>query len=496
MTRRLLLIPVLTLLVFALRAIPTDTVPPARASVCSVPLISTVCGAVSSVYHGITWTLDTATGAVKVGNDVIGKITTVGTTYACEKLSPNFTTGLCKWILKKIGTKIASGTSPPSSTTTAGPPPDSIAPSPATTDTASATPSDSPQSYLRTSSIAAGAAAAVGSVAHAISRGTTADQEAPWFQSLYGRAAEYAAAVALLALMCALAEGAARGDGELVMHALRAVPYAAVVTFAASALIALGIAIVDDAGQFITGSSLHDATTVLHVLAGLFVALGLAAKGAAASGHASIARLAAFPAAMFSIFGAIGAGVVLLELLLREVAIYAGTLFLPLVLAARVWPRLAHAATKLGHTLLAVILSKLVLVMTLGLAASAILHGGGTGVATGAGALLLAGLAPGVLYGVFALAEHRFHRGALPAGFSPTSAGERMAEIVGWHSERADRVRSEYYQTRPDLLSPVSASASGSGGSSDQPPPQPPSVSPSPRPEPQSNHQQEEDPDE
>jgi hypothetical protein len=70
-----------------------------------------------------------------------------------------------------------------------------------------------------------------------------------------------------------------------------------------------------------------------------------------------------------------------------------------------------------------------------------------------------------------------------------------MADIVGWHSERADRVRSEYYQARPDLQSPVSPPAGGSGSSSDQPPPaapRPPSDSPSPRPEPPSNDRQEE----
>ena len=85
----------------------------------------------------------------------------------------------------------------------------------------------------------------------------------------------------------------------------------------------------------------------------LFAALGLIAKGAStvAAKHAAggviaklggIGKLAAFPAAMFAICGALAAGAVAVELLLREVAIYAAVVLVPLVLAARIWPRLSN----------------------------------------------------------------------------------------------------------------------------------------------------------
>ena len=284
-----------------------------------------------------------------------------------------------------------------------------------------------------------------------ISRGTSADVTAPWYSQLYGRVAGFAAGVALLALLVALAEGATLGDGALVAAALRAVPYAAIMTAAATSLVMLTLAIVDAASTQIAGPNMHDVTHVLHIAAALFVALGLVAKASAlgaAHGGAlvklgMIAKLAAFPAAMFAIFGALAAAAVAAELLLREVAIYAAVLFLPLILAARIWPRLRHAGERLGRLLGAVILSKLVLVVTLAMLAGAILHGGLSGLAVGIAGLLAVALMPGMFYGLFVLAEHGFTRSALPVP-QPMSAADRMAEVVGWNTTRVNEVRGGY----------------------------------------------------
>jgi hypothetical protein len=508
--------------IMALRLIPTP--PPARADVCSVPGISTACsiaggvasgvsagaGAiVSGVSAGVSWTWNKATGVV--GGVVNGTKWTfkVGTGWISSAAGPigrviagplgklsckvigNVGEGwwgkVCN-LAKGIFAKAQSAAGKVKSKlpgATGGGGEGGSAPAGA----AAGQPQDSPQSYLRTSAIAAGAALAVGTIAHAISRGTTANVQAGWFHALYGRMAAYAAGVALLALLCALAEGGLRRDGELVIAALRAVPYAAIVTFAATSIIALAIALVDAAGELIAGSSLHDATHVLHMLAGLFVGLGLVAKGAAMTHHASLAKIAAFPAAVFSIFGVIGGGLVALELLLRNIAIYASTLFLPLAVAVRIWPRLAHAGVRLGQTLVAVILSKLALVLMLALCAGAILHGGGRGLLAGVGGLLLTSLAPATVFAMFSLADHRFHARELPRTITPLSAGDRMGEIVGWHTERVDRIRGGYHQDRPAVQPPTSAPES----SEDVPPAKretPPDSSP--RPEPPSNDSGEE----
>jgi hypothetical protein len=475
-SRRLVLIAALVVLVFGLRAIPTATVAPARASgICSLPLISSVCGAVSSVFDGVSWTVDETTGAVSFGGQIIGKIVNEGTGLACKKFTPGWLSGLCTAIVKKLTNTKNGGGGGGSGGTTTTPTTTTTTPTVAPTTTVDQTPADAPQSYLRTSAIAAAAAAAMGTVAHEIGKETKANVASSWFGSLYGRAMVYSAGVALLALLIALAEGAVHGDGALVAQALRAVPFAAVMTGALTAIVALGVAIVDDAGQIIAGPGLSDAKHVLDLLAVLFLALGVASKAAAATGHASIAHATGFVGAMFAIFGVVGAGLIAIELLLREVAIYAGTLFAPLIFAARVWPKLAHAGVRLGQTLAAVVLSKLVLIMLLGLAGEAVLHGGLSGIAMGAGALLVAAAAPGLLYSMFGLAEHAFQGRQLPMQqMAVLGASERMAGVIGWNADRVDRMRGS---SNGD----GNGSQPASSAEEDPPPPSTPTVDTTPR---------------
>jgi hypothetical protein len=489
MIRRALVIGLLVAAVCGLRMVASAPAAQAAGGPCSLPVASTVCGAVSGlvsgVFNGVGWTFDKATGTVKLGDKIIGKIVSVGEGYACDKVAPvALLAKLCKKIVGKLsgGSGGSGGSSGGGSTAAGG---GAAAGGTSTTVVEPApvdsTPADAPQSYLRTSAIATAAAAAMGTVAHDLGKETTANVASSWFQSLYGRTAKYAAGLALLALLFALADGAAHGDGELVAQALRAVPYAVVVTVGVSSMVALAVLIVDDAGVIIGGSGLSDARHVLDLLAVLFVALGAAAKGLSTH-HATLAKMAAFPAAMFSIFGVVGAGMVAAELLLRETAIYAGTLFAPLILAARIYPRLAHAGARLGQTLMAVILSKLALVMMLALAGEAVLHGGMSGIAMGAAALFVAAFAPMMLYGMISLAEHGFHAraAAADAGMTAASASQRMGEIVAGSAARIDRVRGQYYAG-----SGSAGSGSGSGGSGE--PPAAPSVDvPPPRRDPPS----------
>lgn len=86
-----------------------------------------------------------------------------------------------------------------------------------------------------------------------------------------------------------------------------------------------------------------------------------------------------------------------IELLVRSAAVYVAVLFLPIVLAATVWPAIAHWSRRLFETLAAVILSKFVIVAILSLAASSVAsgtagtgnHGAGFSSVLGGGALLL-----------------------------------------------------------------------------------------------------------
>jgi hypothetical protein len=484
--RRLLAVCGLCLAIMGLRLISTPAT--ARADVCGTFPISIACGTVNGAGSVLSTVVDlgggaaklgvnVTTGAISLGGKVIGKAVSVGGNVLCNYIAEGWMKklgcGPVKSLLSKLAGKAAGAGGAAASGATGGAGPGQPV--------QAQVPADSPQSYLRTSAIAAGAAFFAGEIAHVVSRGTSVDVTAPWYRAIYGRVAGFAVGVALLALLLALAEGASLGDGALVAAALRAVPYAAIMTEAATSLVMLALKIVDAASSDIAGPNMREVTHVLHMAAALFVGLGLVAKASTvAAAHGGvlahlgmIANLAAFPAAMFAIFGAIATAAVAVELVLREVAIYASVLFLPLILAARIWPRLRHAGERLGRVLGAVIVSKLVLVVVLAMLAAAILHGGLSGLAVGIAGLFALALAPAMFYGLFVLAEHGFTRGALPAP-APMSAADRMAEVVGWHTARVSEVRGVAYAPAVAATGPSAPPAA--------PPTPPPAAPPAPSP--------------
>ena len=138
-------------------------------------------------------------------------------------------------------------------------------------------------------------------------------------------------------------------------------------------------------------------------------------------------------------FALIVAGfVVWVELVLRDAAVYVAVLFLPLAFAGIVWPATAHWLGRLLRLIVAVILSKLVIVAIVGLGATMLADGAaadGLGpVIVGVGTLLLAGFAPVVLYRIVQVwdVEHTgaFHGalgGAVGRLAAPAVAGAVIA---------------------------------------------------------------------
>ena len=97
--------------------------------------------------------------------------------------------------------------------------------------------------------------------------------------------------------------------------------------------------------------------------------------------------MATFVLLLVGLLVAAAAFVLWLELLVRAAAVYVAVLFLPLALAALVWPAVSHWCRRLVETLAALILSKFVIVATLSLAAGAVASGtaGGFGFRLGPG---------------------------------------------------------------------------------------------------------------
>ncbi len=133
-----------------------------------------------------------------------------------------------------------------------------------------------------------------------------------------------------------------------------------------------------------------------------------------------------------------------LELVVRAAAVSVAVLFLPLALAALVWPAVAHWCRRLADTLVALVLSKLVIAAVLSLAAGAVAgglgvsasgNGGGfASVVTGIALLVIAVLSPFTLLrlvpaveaGAVAHLESARHR-LKSAAVSPVRTGGNLA---------------------------------------------------------------------
>jgi hypothetical protein len=90
----------------------------------------------------------------------------------------------------------------------------------------------------------------------------------------------------------------------------------------------------------------------------------------------------------------VGTVLVWLELTVRSAAVYVAVFFMPLALAGYVWPATVHVAKRTVEILVALILSKFVIVASLTLGLAALQGGGVDEVMSGAAILLMAGFAP------------------------------------------------------------------------------------------------------
>lgn len=104
----------------------------------------------------------------------------------------------------------------------------------------------------------------------------------------------------------------------------------------------------------------------------------------------------------------IGSFFVWLELLVRSAAVTVSVFFLPMILASLVWPATAHWTRRLVEALVALILSKFVIVAVISLATAALADPGGGGfgsVMGGAALMLMAAFSPMALLKLIPLAQ-------------------------------------------------------------------------------------------
>ena len=160
-------------------------------------------------------------------------------------------------------------------------------------------------------------------------------------------------------------------------------PAALLLTGMATELVTLALEATDQASATLVQAGPSPAALVAHLATLLG---GSGPRGELMSGFSGV---------VVAVLAAAVALLLWLELAVRSAAVSVATLFLPLALAGLVWSATSHWARRLGETLAALVLAKLVIVGVLVLAASTVV--GGTGSASlveGIALLLLAAGAP------------------------------------------------------------------------------------------------------
>lgn len=319
--------------------------------------------------------------------------------------------------------------------------------------------------------VASGAAHLVEAAGEAISENTTVsltgDDARPWFLEHYRRMASLAGLVLAPMLLLAALHAAVTASGALLWRALVNLPVATLGTAAAVTVTQLLLGVTDWA-------SAELAATIPGDTRGALLQVSRALSAVPTPDPAGHVAVGAFGVALLGLFMAIVALVVWLELVVREAAIYLTVVFLPLGFATFVWPALSPWLRRLFEVIVALVLSKLVIVAALALAGGALAtqEGFGTLVA-GAGMLLLAAFAPFALFKLVPIAS-------LASISSLEGLGRRAPRAVTGRLPSVGQARHlAAVSALPAAVGSARPLAAGAGGTGRRlPPPPPPPTGP------------------
>lgn len=250
--------------------------------------------------------------------------------------------------------------------------------------------------------IASGAASFVESAGKAIFSGTqprlsgTGEGGRAWFVERYDDMALVALGLFVPMLILAVLHGVLSQSAAMLWRAVANLPVAALGTVVAVVVVEALLGATDNASAFVARGLGADTGNVLSG-----ITAGLVKQAAVGSGAASL-----FGVVLLALFMAFAAFVVWLELVVREAAVYLTVAFLPIGFAAYIWPALSSWLRRLIEVIVALILSKLVIVAALSMAGSALAAQEGFGALVGgAGMLLLAAFAPFSLFKLIPVAS-------------------------------------------------------------------------------------------
>ena len=297
-----------------------------------------------------------------------------------------------------------------------------------------------------------GAAWLIGRVVELSEETTTPKLTTPGFLKTYGQMALIGGLLAAAMLLAAVLEGIAQGNmGMLVRVVLVNLPLAFIATSVAYAVVQMALIGTDGLCHAIGAASQDSSQRFFHgAIAGLGKAGGSAGEAAGAAGPqgpalgkaAGESAVPLFVSFLAAIVGAFAAFFVWIELLMRDAAVYVVALFMPLALAASIWPRWSGALRRTGELLAVVIGSKFVIVSIIALAAGLVSDSSGRveHVLAAAALMALACFSPFVLFRLVPLAE-----GAIGAAYgrrhaaASTMGGARNISSSAQSVQRAAR---------------------------------------------------------
>lgn len=290
-----------------------------------------------------------------------------------------------------------------------------------------------------TSWVADGAVWLVGQIALGINETTSPNLLSKGFLHQYKLMGQIAALLAALMLIFVVLEALTHGELSLLWRAfLVNVPLAAIATSVAYVVVQILLATSDGMSETVAQTAGADGANFFKGAIEALAAVGAkpgAVAGVAiggpgledaaggqevgeAAGSAAVPLFVGFIAAIVMAFAAL---FLWMELLMRDAAVYAVALFMPLTLAAAISPRWASVLRRSCELLLVVIFSKFVIVAIISLAASLVTRGEGSveQLLAAATLLLLACFAPFVLFQMVV----SFADGAVSAAYGRRSAG-------------------------------------------------------------------------
>jgi len=210
--------------------------------------------------------------------------------------------------------------------------------------------------HLVVSWVQDGAKSAIGAVAHVIGATTTPQLTSTWFSTAYWRVAGVATLLTVPFLFAAALQAVIRSDMALLARAVFGyLPLALIGVGIAAPITMLLLSATDEMSNLVSGLAVGGASHFLTQAAEAFVLTGGS-------------PFVAFLVAVITTAAAIALAI---EMMIRAAAVYIIVLMLPMVFAALVWPARRIWAVRLVELLIALIVSKFVIVAVLSLAGAA-----------------------------------------------------------------------------------------------------------------------------